>query len=152
MAKNQTNTEYSACNCKFVLVYSLIFEWHIQNNYFWVFCKAQVKHKLKANSHQVLIQGFVKEISGRSCTISPPKLPKKIQVLPILSKPYSVLSSIGSRMNRMLFHSFWKQNRLQKNTSTVYHLFQVFLFQKLSQFNVPYNNPSPCRVILTRRC
>ena len=72
-----------------------------------MFCKAQVS-ALKANSHQLLIQGFVKEISGRSCTIYmyPPKLPKKVQVLPVLSKPYSVLSSIGSRMNRMLFHSF----------------------------------------------
>ena len=46
--------------------------------------------------------------------------------LPILSEPYSghsVHSAIGSRMNGIVFRSFKKRNRSQKNTNTVYSMY-----------------------------
>ena len=56
--------------------------------------------------------------------ISRQKFPKRTRILSIPSKPYSfhsVHSAIGSRMNRMIFHSFRKRNSSQKNTNSVYY-------------------------------
>ena len=53
--------------------------------------------------------------------ISRQKFPKKTRILSIPSKPHSfhsVNSSIGSRINGMIFRSFRKRNSSQKNTNT----------------------------------
>ena len=56
-------------------------------------------------------------------SISHQKFPKRTHILSIPSKPHSfhsVNSSIGNRMNGMIFHSFRKWNSYQNNTNTVY--------------------------------
>ena len=60
---------------------------------------------------------------GRLRWISRQKFPKRRRILCILSKPYSVHSvhsAIGSRMNGMIFCSFWKRISSKKNTNTIY--------------------------------
>jgi len=55
--------------------------------------------------------------------ISCQKFPKRTRLLSIPSKPYSfhsVRSATASKMNGMIFRSFWKRNSSQKNTNTVY--------------------------------
>ena len=58
--------------------------------------------------------------------ISRQNVPKRTHIMPILSEPYSghsVHSAIGSRMNGIVFRSFQKRNRSQKNTNTVYSMY-----------------------------
>ena len=62
-------------------------------------------------------------MSARRDWFSRQNFPKRTRILSIPSKPYSfhsVHSAIGSRMNGMIFRSFLKRNRSQKNTNTVY--------------------------------
>ena len=56
----------------------------------------------------------------QSRMISRQNYPKRTHILPIPSKPYSVHSAIGSRMNGIAFRSFRKRNRSQKNAIAVY--------------------------------
>ena len=64
--------------------------------------------------------------TGRLRIISRQNFPKRTHVLLIPSEPYSghsVHSAIGSRMNRIVFRSFRKRNRSQKNTNTTYSVY-----------------------------
>ena len=61
--------------------------------------------------------------TGRPRIISRQNFPKRTHVLPIPGDPYSghsIHSAIRSRMNGIVFRSFRKRNRSQKNTHTVF--------------------------------
>ena len=76
-------------------------------------------------------------------------------ILSIPSKPYSfhsVHSAIGSRMNRMIFRSFRKRNRSQKNTNTVYSEYSYSgIVPKGRALNLPSGMSSSLSVLLRIR-
>ena len=65
---------------------------------------------------RTIVSAHARVANGRPRMISRQNFPKRTHILLIPSKPYSVHSVIGSRMNG----SFRKQNRPQKNSNTVY--------------------------------
>jgi len=70
-------------------------------------------------------QNYCLHTGGVPRRFSRQKFPKRTRILPVIpsTEPYSfhsVHSAIGSRLKGMIFRSFQKRNRSQKNTSTVY--------------------------------